>query len=96
MTTKEKFKVSIQTFTRREQNEHVYKILKKHPEGLTYKELTFYAGISDYNCLKKILNRLVKQKTRNSVYIRNIGYIKLVYARIHAKKIPKDLNSRNI
>jgi len=82
MIKKEKFKVSIQTFTHREQNNHIYRILKNHPEGLTYKDLTFYAGISDLNCLKKILNRL-----RNKVYIRKVGYIKLVYAKIHARKI---------
>ena len=88
MINKPKFKISIQSYTRKEQNELIYKILRKYPFGLTYKELLIFAGISDLNALKKILKRLEKRK-KMSVYIRKLGYMKLVYASIHVRKLRK-------
>ena len=80
---KVKFKVSIQTFTNLEQNNHIYKILKKHPEGLTLKDIGFYAGVGEDGVfVKKVLNRI-----KNKAYIRQLGYYKLVYAKIHSRKL---------
>ena len=82
---KEKFKVEVRRFTRKEQNEHIYRILRDHPEGLTYTELAYVSGTSK-NCkyVKKVLNRL-----KNKVFIRKVGYIKIVYSSIHARKLRK-------
>lgn len=84
---KEKFPISISTYTHLEANKLVYNVLKKNPQGLLLEEIKILTGIGTNPPIHKILNRL-----KNKIYIRNIGArnTKLYYAKINARKI-KDI-----